>query len=226
MSTHHRAPAPARVSLWGRLVRRYGWRAYALPVLAVLTIVTLVQSVDHRDTRRANAASSTGHRSGTTVEGLTGNKAKYQAAATPAPIVVDLGSDISSCGQNTYAKLLLVSISQQHMWACQGAQQVNSTAVTTGSMVNNDQTPLGSWRVQGKQTNRYLVGPGYRDYVQYWVPFNGDFGLHDASWQTMPFGSPDWKTLGSHGCVHVPTPTMAWVYQWAEVGNTVVTVEA
>ena len=30
--------------------------------------------------------------------------------------------------------------------------------------------------------------PRVGDYVEYWVPFNGDFGFHDASWQTMPFG--------------------------------------
>ena len=100
------------------------------------------------------------------------------------------------------------------------------TSVTTGSVVDNNQTPLGSWRVQAKQRDRYLVGPGYRDYVRYWVPFNGDFGFHDASWQTMPFGSPQFTTHGSHGCVHLPTPTMAWLYRWVTVGQTVVTVES
>jgi lipoprotein-anchoring transpeptidase ErfK/SrfK len=62
--------------------------------------------------------------------------------------------------------------------------------------------------------------------VLYWVPFNGDFGLHDAPWQTMPFGSKDYPEHGSHGCVHVPAATMAWLYRWSSVGDTVVTVEA
>jgi lipoprotein-anchoring transpeptidase ErfK/SrfK len=120
---------------------------------------------------------------------------------------------------------VLVSISQQRLWACDRSRQVNSTSVTTGRVVDHDRTPVGSWRVQAKQRNRYLVGPGYRDYVHFWVPFNGDFGLHDAPWQKMPFGSPKWRTNGSHGCVHVPTATMDWLYRWAEVGTTVVTVE-
>ena len=60
----------------------------------------------------------------------------------------------------------------------------------------------------------------------YWVPFNGDFGLHDAPWQTMPFGSQNWPTQGSHGCVHVATATLAWIYRWAQIASTVVTVES
>jgi lipoprotein-anchoring transpeptidase ErfK/SrfK len=62
--------------------------------------------------------------------------------------------------------------------------------------------------------------------VHYWIPFNGDFGFHDATWQTMPFGSPDYRTQGSHGCVHLPMPTVQWLYNWAQAGSTVVTVEA
>lgn len=141
--------------------------------------------------------------------------------------MVDLGSDdATSCAGNHYAQLVLVSISRQHLWACEGQKQVNSTPVTTGETDNGDHTPLGSWRVQDKQRDRYLVGPGYRDYVQYWMPYDGDFGLHDASWQRMPFGSQGYKTRGSHGCVHLPTPTMAWLYTWAHVNQTVVTIEA
>jgi lipoprotein-anchoring transpeptidase ErfK/SrfK len=162
---------------------------------------------------------------GVQIEGLTNNGAGFRAAATPAPVVITLGSDVTSCATNTYRRLLLVSISRQHLWACDGSRQVNSTPVTTGKLVDHDQTPLGSWRVQAEERDRYLVGPGYRDYVHFWVPFNGDFGLHDAPWQTMPFGSKKWRTNGSHGCVHVPAARMAWLYRWAEVGGTVVTVE-
>ena len=85
---------------------------------------------------------------------------------------------------------------------------------------------MGTWRVQAKQRNRYLEGPGYKEYVQYWIPFDGSFGLHDASWQKMPFGSPQWRTQGSRGCVHLPTTAMAWVYRWVSVGQTVVTIKS
>jgi lipoprotein-anchoring transpeptidase ErfK/SrfK len=226
---------------WARFVRRFGWRAYALPILVVITVAALVRSPGGGPSGRA-ANAGEGHRStvrvagapapagagfaGTQVAGLGADHAGYRAGLTPSPVVVALGADETTCARNTYAQLVLVSISRQHLWACAGARQVNSSAVTTGKVLDNDQTPLGSWRVQAKQRDRYLVGPGYRDYVRYWVPFDGDFGLHDASWQTMPFGSKQWRTGGSHGCVHTPTPVMAWIYHWVRPGTTVVTVEA
>lgn len=221
-------------------MHRYGWRAYALPLLTVITVVALARegaappATGHAADQSAAAASIRSHgdgaaaanRRGTQFEGLTGDATQYQPGSTPAPIVINLKADrLTSCATNTYAQLILVSISQQHLWACQGSQQVNSSPITTGKMTDGDQTPLGSWRVQDKQRDRYLVGPGYRDYVQYWMPFNGDFGLHDASWQTMPFGSKRWRSEGSHGCVHTPTPVMAWLYKWAKIGQTVVTIE-
>ncbi|HJQ00055.1 MAG TPA: L,D-transpeptidase [Jatrophihabitans sp.] len=163
-----------------------------------------------------------------TAEGSPGNIGAFQPGASPKPepIVISLGDDAVSCAGNTYSQLVLVSISRQHLWACERQREVSSTAVTTGETDNGDQTPLGSWRVQAKQRDRYLIGAGYRDYVQYWVPFNGDFGFHDASWQTMPFGSQQYTVHGSHGCVHLPTPTMSWLYNWVIVNQTVVTVES
>jgi lipoprotein-anchoring transpeptidase ErfK/SrfK len=134
-------------------------------------------------------------------------------------------SDASPCTANSVPKLVLVSISQQRIWMCERARQVNTTLVTTGAANVGDGTPLGSWIVQAKQTNRYLVGPGYRDFVKYWMPFDGDFGFHDASWQTMPYGSSGYHANGSHGCVHVPLATMTWLFNWATL-NTTVTIES
>jgi lipoprotein-anchoring transpeptidase ErfK/SrfK len=214
------------ITRWRRFTRRWGWRAYALPALTLVTGAALVHGIDPSSASGPDSGGDQVARAGSPVtEGFSKQDAAYQVGSTPTPVVVSLGSDVTSCASNAYRQILIVSISRQHLWACEGAKQVASTAVTTGRVVDHDQTPLGSWRVQAKERNRYLVGPGYRDYVQYWVPFNGDFGLHDASWQTMPFGSKDWRTQGSHGCVHVPTATMAWLYRWATVSDTVVTVE-
>lgn len=85
------------------------------------------------------------------VEGRPADAAPFQAAATPcaAPIVISLGTDdATSCAGNQYPQLVLVSISHQHLWACERQRQVDPTAVTTGETDNGDQTPLGSWRVQ------------------------------------------------------------------------------
>ena len=191
-----------------RFVVRYGWRAYALPVLGVVTIVALAQLARPPASGQARRGDQRGE------------------SAQPTPGTVLGNSDRTVCLHNAAAGLAIVSISQQHVWMCEGPREVNSTVATTGATAHGDATPIGSWVVQAKETDRYLTGPGYRDYVQYWVPFNGDFGFHDASWQTIPFGSAAFTTQGSHGCVHLPMTAMAWLYAWAQVGRTVVTVEA
>lgn len=204
-----------------RLVAAYGWRAYAVPVLSVLTVLALVRNTPDR--RPAGGSRTTpGALAGAR---LTTGTERYGPGATPAPLVVTLpDDDATSCAANTLSRLIVVSIRHQHMWVCEGRREVNESPITTGKSVDHDQTPVGSWRVQAKQRDRYLAGPGYRDHVQYWVPFNGDFGLHDAPWQTMPFGSADYPVHGSHGCVHVPTTVMAWLYRWTVVHETVVSV--
>jgi len=139
---------------------------------------------------------------------------------------------VANCSQNSSGKLLLVSISQQHIWACNGTNLANQSAVTTGAsgLTNvDDATPVGTWSIYSKQTNRHLTGCDvngcWDDPVAYWMPFDDQVGFHDASWQTFPFGSSLYTTQGSHGCVHLPADFIAWVYNWAPVG-TPVTVES
>jgi hypothetical protein len=137
------------------------------------------------------------------------------------------------CAHNTNGKLLLVSIGRQHLWVCDGTQLVQQSAATTGTTQIirgvHSSTPVGTWQIVSKQTNRHLSGCDangcWNDYVRYWLPFDGSIGFHDASWQTFPFGASNYHTKGSHGCVHLPTSFMAWLYNWAPVGTTV-TVEA
>ena len=188
-------------------MQRYGWRAYTLPVLTAATVAVLF----------TGGAAAARH------PGPTRSVAAV-APARPSPVTVRRAVETTVCVKNTYHQLVVVSIDAQHAWMCERHRQVYSTAVTTGASFNGYGTPLGSWRVQSRERDRDLVGPGYRDHVKYWVPFNGDFGFHDASWQTMAFGSPDYETDGSHGCVHLPMPAMVWLYGWAQVDSTVVTV--
>ena len=191
-----------------RFTRRYGWRAYALPVLAALTAVVIaapsaaMRQADSPSERSAGAA--------------------QLAALDPPPLVqIQAGSDRTPCARNTAPRLVLVSISAQRAWMCQASVQVYSTLVTTGAVNVGNGTPLGTWHVQDKQTDRYLVGPGYRDFVHYWMPFDGDFGFHDSPWQTMPYGSSGYKANGSHGCIHLPAAAMAWFFAWASTSTTV-----
>jgi lipoprotein-anchoring transpeptidase ErfK/SrfK len=214
-------------------VRRYGWRAAALPILAAVTVAVLVDghSAAHVGHGRSSAARvavdatarPAGHaRGGAAVE----HAAQARAAAHAPAVMLWQATESTACLHNTAPSFVLVSIQRQHVWVCQRQRQVYSSPATTGaSDVAGDATPTGSWVVQGKQRDRYLTGPGYSDYVHYWIPFNGDYGFHDATWQTMPFGASGYPAHGSHGCVHLPMTAVRWLYRWAQIGTTVVTVE-
>lgn len=209
--------APTRTSALAAAVRRCGWRAYAVAALTVVTLVVVLAPAGgatpaptstHRPPSEAvRAAPDT-----QPVEQLS---APQTMAPAPSPL------DATACAANTAAQQVIVSIGAQHAWACETNRLVLSTPVTTGADVPDRETRVGSWEIQGKQTNRDLVGPGYTEHVDYWMPYDGDFGLHDATWQTFAFGTAAWRTDGSHGCVHLPLDAMAWVYAWAQVGATV-----
>lgn len=142
---------------------------------------------------------------------------EYTLVAVPVAPVAAAGP----CQRNAASKFILVSISQQHMWVCQGGSQVNESAITSGAYALGDATPTGTWHIYGKSRNVHLIGPTWNDFVQYWMPFYGAYGFHDASWQTFPYGSPDYASEGSHGCIHVPLSVMVWLYNWSSIGTTV-----
>lgn len=151
-------------------------------------------------------------------------KATAIATQTKATAVKELASH---CSANAASQAVVVSIVKQHMWACEGAKEVYDAAVTTGaSAYPEDATLTGTWHIQGKQTNRYLTGSDSRgswnEHVNYWIPYDGDYGFHDAPWQTFTFGDLNkYKTNGSHGCVRAATNTLKWLYDWAPVGTSV-----
>jgi lipoprotein-anchoring transpeptidase ErfK/SrfK len=138
----------------------------------------------------------------------------------------------SICSPNTINQLVIVSISQRHLWACNTYTQVYDSAVVTGMQnLPADLTPTGTYKVHAKQTNLYLNGSdstgAWHDYVNYWMPFlsnqYGTYGFHDATWRAASdFGtiSPD-SPDASHGCVELPLDTAKWLYGWITVGATV-----
>lgn len=150
----------------------------------------------------------------------------HPASKSPRPKVVIEQRESTVCLANTASQFVLVSLARQRAWMCEGHRQVNASAITSGEVNSGYATPTGTWTVQAKQRNRWLSGVGYRDFVRYWIPFDGEYGFHDASWQTMPFGSPGYVKDGSHGCVHLPTSVAKWLYHWAVPGRTVVRVSA
>ena len=71
------------------------------------------------------------------------------------------------------------------------------------------------------QSPDVLSGPGYDSPVEYWMAFNGNISLHDASWRSE-FGSDIYKSNGSHGCVNLPTDAAGLIYETVDIGYPVV----
>jgi lipoprotein-anchoring transpeptidase ErfK/SrfK len=145
-------------------------------------------------------------------------------AAAPRRAAHHHSPEPSPCGHNRRAQLVIVSINRQHEWACSYHRTVLSTPVTTGATSRlGDATPRGTFAVQGLDLHTVLTtSAAGRYHVKYWIPFHlGVWGFHDASWQTMPFGSKHFLTRGSHGCIHMPLPAIRWLFHWVHYGTPV-----
>jgi lipoprotein-anchoring transpeptidase ErfK/SrfK len=198
-------------------------RSFKWALAGSLVVALLFAAAFHY--HHAKAAPTESKTAATIVSAGATDKPATPASAKPNP-----------CAANTLDKLALVSISQRHLWACQGTTSVYDSAVVTGmENLPADLTPVGTYHVYGKETNLYLKGSdstgSWNDYVYYWMPFldnqYGAYGFHDATWRAADaFGniSPD-SSNASHGCVELPLATAKWLYGWVVVG-TAVTIES
>ena len=223
-TTAHSGSSPAGLAASGPVTVTQTMTAPPPTVTVFTTPTVTVAGEPAAGGSPGSSAGASGHQTAPPTAGAGALRAAGAAGAAGATAATI--SDATACAGNSADSLVRVSIGQQHAWWCEGARAVGSTPVTTGAVNTGDATPTGTWVIQAKQTDRYLVGPGYRDFVHYWMPFHGDFGLHDSPWQTFPYGSKQYTDDGSHGCVHFPEAAMAAIYSWAKVGVTVVTITA
>lgn len=111
-----------------------------------------------------------------------------------------------------------IDMTEQKMYYYVEGEIVLETDVVTGT---GGRTPAGIHFVYAKQRNRTLRGADYAAFVKYWMPVNGNIGIHDASWRAK-FGGQIYKTNGSHGCINTPTDIMSQLYDMAEIGTPVI----
>ena len=128
-------------------------------------------------------------------------------AAVPAPVEV------------VAAKRIVVSLSQQYLWAYEGDVPVMESYVSTGKA--GFETPLGTFFVGTKLETERMAGTlGGETYDLPDVPdvmyFTGlGHALHGAYWHDN-FGAPM-----SHGCINLPLWVADWLYYWTPVGTPV-----
>ena len=117
-----------------------------------------------------------------------------------------------------------VSISEQHLWCYHNYELVMDTDVVTGLPTSERETRRGIYAIDAKKEHATLGRldvQGYASPVDYWAPFDGGRGLHDAPWRSS-FGGDIYLYDGSHGCVNIPSQNMAAIYNAIEIGNAVI----
>lgn len=137
---------------------------------------------------------------------------------------------------NVAGQLVLVSVSQQWLWAYDNGALVMATPVTTGQPALP--TPPGVYHIMMKESSIWFYSPWPQgspyyytpEYIDYAMLFRaGGFYLHTAEWRHV-FGpgtnvshtNPDGTTeTGSHGCVNMPLDASGVLYNWIQVGTTV-----
>ena len=89
----------------------------------------------------------------------------------------------------------------------------------TGNVSKDYTTPSGIYSLTYKEKDRILRGKKkpdgtyeYESHVDYWMPFNGGIGFHDASWQPYFGGNRFREGGGSHGCINLPADKAAELY--------------
>ena len=81
---------------------------------------------------------------------------------------------------------------------------------------------FGVWAIDAKKHDAVLKGEGYTQPVTYWMPFNGNVGIHDADTWRSEYGGEIYKTSGSHGCVNTPTANAEKIFNTVEIGTPVI----
>jgi lipoprotein-anchoring transpeptidase ErfK/SrfK len=134
-------------------------------------------------------------------------------------------------------KVILVSLSQQWLYAYEDGRLVFDHAVETGRP--ELPTPSGTFSILEKARDVMFTSPWPEGSPHYYEPTHvnyallfkeGGFFLHDAWWHeqfgpgsNVPHQLPDgsWET-GSHGCVGMPIPDAERLYKWAPTGTPVI----
>lgn len=120
-----------------------------------------------------------------------------------------------------------VSIAEQKVFCYKDHKLVVETSTVTGNPNKGNGTPSGGvWAIDAKKSPATLgtiATMGYSSHVTYWMPFNGNVGLHDADgWRHGVYGGNIYKTNGSHGCVNLPYAAAKTIYATVEIGTPVI----
>ncbi|MDE5589959.1 MAG: L,D-transpeptidase/peptidoglycan binding protein [Acetatifactor sp.] len=114
-------------------------------------------------------------------------------------------------------------LTHQHLYVHEAGQIVFETDFVSGmtNIVPSRATPAGIFGLTYKTRNATLRGADYASFVNYWMPFYGNYGMHDATWR-RDFGGTIYQSHGSHGCINLPLASAEVIYDYVSTGFPVI----
>lgn len=124
----------------------------------------------------------------------------------------------NSHGENDYGDSYVeINLSAQHLFLYKNGQLIVETDLVSGNVSKGNATPTGAYGIMYKERDATLRGATYESHVSYWMPFNGNVGMHDATWRSS-FGKAIYIRNGSHGCVNLPKSAAKTIYENVSAG--------
>ena len=120
--------------------------------------------------------------------------------------------------KDTYVE---IDLGKQHLYLYIDGELVLDSDFVSGNASRGWGTPAGVFALTYKTQNAVLRGANYETPVSYWMPFNGNIGMHDATWRAS-FGGSIYRTNGSHGCINLPYEQAKKIYEYIYPGCPVV----
>lgn len=114
-----------------------------------------------------------------------------------------------------------INLTAQHLFLYQDGECVLESDFVSGNPSRGNDTPEGIYGITYKERDATLNGETYSTPVSYWMPFNNNVGMHDASWRSE-FGRNIYMTNGSHGCINLPYAVAQEIYGYVEKGDPVI----
>lgn len=114
-----------------------------------------------------------------------------------------------------------INLTAQHLFLYQNGECVLESDFVSGNPARGNDTPPGIYGITYKERNATLNGETYSTPVSFWMPFNNNVGMHDATWRTE-FGRNIYMTNGSHGCINLPYSVAQEIYGYVEKNTPVI----
>lgn len=114
-----------------------------------------------------------------------------------------------------------INLTAQHLFLYQDGECVLESDFVSGNPSKGNDTPPGIYGITYKERDATLNGETYSTPVSFWMPFNNNVGMHDASWRSE-FGRNIYMTNGSHGCINLPYSIAQEIYGYVEKNTPVI----